>query len=84
MPAPAGHAWIDRELYMPRIWANDSGRRDQAGVPAKVKFATKPALATAMIPRAVDAGMAARWVAADEVYGADPKLRKALEDRRAG
>jgi len=80
----AGHALIDRELYLPRVWADDTDRREQAGVPAKVKFATKPALATEMITRALDAGVAARWVAADEVYGADPKLRKSLEDRGVG
>jgi SRSO17 transposase len=80
----AGHALIDRELYLPRVWADDTDRREQAGVPATVKFATKPALATEMITRALDAGVAARWVAGDEVYGADPKLRKSLEDRGVG
>ena len=28
--------------------------------------------------------MTARWVAGDEVYGTDPKLRKTLEDRGVG
>ncbi|WP_328522744.1 IS701 family transposase [Kribbella sp. NBC_00359] len=79
-----GHALIDRELYLPRVWADDTDRREQAGVPATVKFATKPALATEMITRALDAGVTARWVAGDEVYGADPKLRKTLEDRGVG
>jgi SRSO17 transposase len=79
-----GHALIDRELYLPRVWADDTDRREQAGVPAEVKFATKPALATEMITRALDAGVSARWVAGDEVYGADPKLRKTLEDRGVG
>ena len=80
----AGHALIDRELYLPRVWAGDTDRREQAGVPTKVKFATKPALAAEMITRALDAGVSARWVAGDEVYGADPKLRKTLEDRGVG
>lgn len=31
--------------------------------------------------RALDADVTARWVAGDEVSGADPKLRKTLEDR---
>jgi SRSO17 transposase len=37
-----------------------------------------------MITRALDAGVTARWVAGDEVYGADSKLRKTLEDRGVG
>lgn len=45
---------------------------------------TKPALATGMICRALDAGVPPRWVAGDEVYGADPALRYELELRRLG
>jgi len=55
-----------------------------AGVPDEVGFATKPALAQAMIIRALDAGVPAAWVAGDEVYGANPKLRAALEARGIG
>ena len=75
----AGHAVIDRELYLPRSWTRDPERLRAAGVPAQVGFATKPALATTMITRALDAGVPASWVAGDEVYGADPKLRACLE-----
>lgn len=80
----AGHALIDRELYLPKSWAGDAERREQAGVPAEVRFATKPALAATMITRALDAGVAAGWATGDEVYGGDPKLRQALEDRGIG
>jgi SRSO17 transposase len=80
----AGHAFIDRELYLPRCWADDRERRAAAGVPAEVEFATKPTLARQMIARALDAGVAAGWVAGDEVYGADPGLRGELEARGVG
>ena len=80
----AGHAVIDRELYLPRSWTNDPARLQAAGVPDEVGFATKPALAQAMIIRALDAGVPAAWVAGDEVYGANPKLRAALEARGIG
>jgi SRSO17 transposase len=80
----AGHALIDRALYLPRSWAGDRARRAAAGVPQDTEFATKPALARQMIIRALDGGAAARWVAGDEVYGTDPGLRQALEDRRTG
>jgi SRSO17 transposase len=79
-----GHALIDRELYLPQVWADDTDRRTTAGVPAEVKFATKPALAAEMITRALDTGVAATWVAGDEVYGGDPQLRATLEDRGIG
>jgi SRSO17 transposase len=53
-------------------------------VPAEVEFATKPALAAAMIARAVAAGVPAGWVAGDEVYGADPRLRATIRDLGIG
>jgi len=80
----AGHAMIDRELYLPASWTADPDRCAQAGVPEGIEFLTKPALATGMLTRALDAGVQARWVAGDEVYGADPTLRTELELRRVG
>src|SRR5205085_6405911 len=55
-----------------------------AGVPADTGFATKPALASRMILRALDGGVPAGWVAADEVYGGNPTLRGDLEIRQVG
>jgi SRSO17 transposase len=80
----AGHALIDRELYVPRGWIADPDRCRAAGIPAQVGFATKPALATKMLVRALDAGVPAAWVTGDEVYGADPTLRAELEPRGIG
>lgn len=79
-----GHAMIDRELYLPKSWTNDPERCAAAGVPEDIGFLTKPALATGMLTRALDAGVPARWVAGDEVYGADPGLRAELELRGLG
>jgi SRSO17 transposase len=80
----AGHAMIDRELYVPRGWLQDPDRCRTAGIPAQVGFATKPALATRMLARALDAGVPAAWMTGDEVYGADPRLRSELERRGIG
>jgi SRSO17 transposase len=80
----AGHAMIDRELYVPRGWIEDPDRCRAAGIPEEVGFATKPALAKAMLGRALDAGVPAAWVTGDEVYGADPDLRSELETRGVG
>jgi SRSO17 transposase len=64
-----GHAFIDRALYLPKAWTSDPARMAGAHVPPDTGFATKPALALAMIDRARDAGVPFAWVAADSVYG---------------
>ena len=76
-----GRAFIDRELYLPRCWTDDPDRCRAARVPADVCFRTKPQLARVMLQRALDAGVPAGWVTADEAYGGDPALRRWLEDR---
>ena len=83
--APRGHALIDRALYLPRSSAEDPHRCDEAGIPQHNRgFATKPTLAAALITRAVEAQVPAAWVAGDEVYGADPRLRAAIRGHGLG
>ncbi|KUJ69409.1 hypothetical protein ACZ90_10940 [Streptomyces albus subsp. albus] len=80
-----GRALIYRRLYLPEhSWSDDPERRTAAGIPETVQFAAKPRLAFEMIAAALDAGIAASWVTADEAYGQDPQLRTALETRGAG
>lgn len=77
-----GAAFVDRELYLPREeWAEDAERRAEAGVPEEVSFATKGKLAREMLRRALEAGIPARWVVADTVYGTARGLRGWLEKR---
>lgn len=76
-----GHAFIDRALYLPKSWTDDPTRMAATAVPAETAFATKPALARAMIDRAIAAEVPFAWVAADSVYGVGA-LETAL--RRAG
>jgi SRSO17 transposase len=83
--APSGRALLDRRLYLPEhTWCADVDRRFRAGVPAETTFATKPALARQMITAALDAKVPAGWVTGDEVYGADPRLRRECEQRGLG
>jgi SRSO17 transposase len=75
-----GHAFIDRALYLPKAWTSDPARMAGAHVPPDTGFATKPALALAMIDRAIAAGVPFAWVTADIVYGTgevDMALRRA-------
>ena len=62
MPSAAGHALIDRELYLPRSWTADPARCQAAGIPEGTEFATKPELARRMIERALAAGVPVRLV----------------------
>jgi len=79
--SPAGRTFLDRELYLPKAWAQDRPRCEQAAVPDDVTFATKPELAIVMLTRALDAGVPASWVTGDEVYGLHPGLRAFLQAR---
>lgn len=79
-----GRALLDRALYLPKEWAGDGRRRRAAGVPADVEFATKVVLARRMIERAVAAGVPAKWVTADAVYGSDYHFRAAAEKHGLG
>ena len=76
--SPQGHAFLDRALYLPKVWAQDAPRREAAGVPPEVTFATKGELARSMQARVLAAALPATWVAGDEVYGNDGALRRWL------
>jgi SRSO17 transposase len=78
---PRGHVGLDRALFVPAEWFADRDRCRRAGIPEGVRHRTKPQLALELLERALDAGVPAAWVAGDEVYGSDGKLRRALEGR---
>jgi SRSO17 transposase len=81
--SPAGHAMIGRSLYLPADWAADEERRELAGVPDEVMFATKPELAGRLLQHAHDLGIRAGFVAGDEVYGG-LDLRRSIRERGTG
>ena len=55
----AGAAFVDRALYLPRGWTDDSERCREAGIPETVRFATKLTLAQRMLARAFASGVPA-------------------------
>jgi len=79
--SPLGHALLDRELYLPEEWTDDRMRCQQAGIPDDRRFLTKPQLAREMVARTFAAGIPAKWVTGDSVYGNDRRLRMWLESR---
>jgi SRSO17 transposase len=74
----SAQAWAWFDLYMPEdTWAEDPERREKAGIPGGLAFATKPALAIAQVRKLAALGMRFCWVAADEVYGRSKDFRDA-------
>ncbi len=76
------HTLVDRELYLPKSWTQDPERCRAADVPEEVVFASKPELAARMLWRTLDAGLSAKWVTGDTVYGSHRPLRAGLESRK--
>jgi SRSO17 transposase len=76
-----GTAFIDRELFLPKEWADDKMRCNQGQVPEDYEFLTKPQLAERMLTRAFETGVKAAWVTADTVYSSG-KVRQLLEQRK--
>ncbi len=80
----SGYTLIDHAPYLPKAWTENPDRMRTAGVPDDVEFATKPALAQAMVTRALTGGLRAAWVTADEVYGNTATLRRDLAEKHLG
>lgn len=78
----AGYVLLDRELYLPKEWAADTARREEADVPATVSFSTKPELGRQMLERAFAAAVPCAWVTGDTIYGGDRAFRLWLEQRQ--
>src|SRR5471032_943571 len=48
---------IAYQLYLPKDWASDAVRRETAGVPKDIAFATKPEIALTQIRQSIDKGV---------------------------
>jgi len=76
-----GHAPLDRRLYIPKEWIEDSERRKEAGIPETLIFQTKPQMALEMIKESTTAGIPYTWVTGDCVYGDYRDIRLWLEKK---
>ena len=69
---------VDWRLYLPKDWAADEERREKAGVPREIVFATKPQIALAQIRAALERGLPRGVALMDAGYGVDTGLRTEL------
>src|SRR5215217_8777164 len=69
---------IAYRLYLPETWADDPGRRAQAGVPEAIGFETKPEIALGQIRAALAEGVPQGVVLGDAAYGIETAFRATL------
>ena len=70
-------AW---RLYLPELWTGDKKRRTATGVPAEVKFQTKPEIALQQIRTALDREISVAPVLTDAAYGNDTEFRDGITE----
>jgi SRSO17 transposase len=74
-----GQALVDRRLYLPEDWANDTTRRRQGHVPDGVTFQTKLEIGLDLVERC--RGLPHGWVGGDDEFGRSAAFRQALRRR---
>jgi SRSO17 transposase len=75
-----GHALVDFRLYLPKEWTRDRKRRNEAGVPQDVRFATRHELALSLLDEQ-GGRLPHRWVAGDDEMGRSSWFRQQLRQR---
>lgn len=69
---------VSYRLYLPREWSDAPERRQKAGVPEQIEFATKPEIAAGQLCEARQSGAPDGVVLADAGYGDDTSFREAV------
>src|SRR5262249_23485851 len=74
---PLGRALVDKQLWLPREWANDPDRCAAAGGPEQARpYRSKTDLALSLLRGAKALGhLQAGWVTGDDAYGSSPEFR---------
>jgi SRSO17 transposase len=76
----AGQTLVDRQLYLPRRWADDDRGREQTHVPADVLFQESWRIGLALLDRS-RADLPCGWVAGDDEFGRCAAFRAGLRGR---
>lgn len=72
---------MDSDLYLPQSWHDDRDRCRRAKIPDEVVYRPKYEIALKQLDRAAAAGVAFRWITADEWYAQKPRFVAGLEAR---
>lgn len=72
---------IDADLFLPKSWAEDRDRCEEAGVPETVTYRPKWRIALEQVDRAQAQGIALDWLTFDEYYGGKPAFLAELDRR---
>jgi SRSO17 transposase len=78
--AATGQTLVDRQLYLPREWADDAQRRQQTHVPKAVQFQESWRMGLELLDRAA-ADLPFGWVAGDDELGRASAFRAGLRGR---
>jgi SRSO17 transposase len=76
-----GYAPVDRQLYLPREWAEDPNRREATHVPEEVPFRESWRIGLGLIDRS-GPDLPFGWVAGDDEFGRASAFRARLRLRR--
>ena len=71
------HAIVNTRLYLPEEWAQDRGRREEAGVPETIQFQTRHGLALEMLEEC-RGRLPHAWIAGDDEMGRPSGFRQEL------
>ena len=78
--AAGGYAPLDRQLYLPKDWADDPARREKCHVPEGVEFREGWRIAAELIERS-GPGLPHGWVVGDDEFGRPAQFRAWLRRR---
>ena len=76
----AGHAPLDRRLYLPQGWADDEARREKCHVPEEITFQETWGIALDLLDRSLP-GLPHGWIVGDDELGRASEFRAALRRR---
>ena len=77
----AGYAPLDRQLYLPKEWADDEQRRQDSHVPEDIVFQESWRIGLDLIDRSTRE-LPFGWVAGDDEFGRASAFRAALRERQ--